>query len=410
MTISATANGRDRATTSSFLRRVRIRNYKSIAYCDVELGPLTILVGRNGSGKSNFLEALQFFRDAFTLPLSILLTLRGRVAPLRKDLNVPCELEIEMELGDGKRATYGVVFTESGLDVAPLSSETLEIRGADDKVAAYFHVKDSLLIESSVNHAPPMTMGHPYLANVAGFPEFRAFFDAIIGLEVYQLNPESMRPFQPSDGRKILSPSGENIAGVVRRIESEQPGLMERIKGYLASIVPGIDVKSASVGPVDTLEFRQTTPDSDLAPPLYPINMSDGTLRTLGTLVAVAQLAMKPPFVRLVGIEEPETALHPAAAAALMGAMQEASVSGQVIVTTHSPDLLDRVDFDSDRVLVVEMRDGETVIGSINKASLEAIKEHLFSPGELLRMDQLQPDWRDLERQMVDMKVAGPAE
>ena len=39
MTISATANGRDRATTSSFLRRVRIRNYKSIAYCDVELGP-----------------------------------------------------------------------------------------------------------------------------------------------------------------------------------------------------------------------------------------------------------------------------------------------------------------------------------------------------------------------------------
>src|SRR5713101_7345829 len=47
-----------------FLCRVRIRGYKSIAFCDVTLEPLTILVGRNGSGKSNFLDALRFLRDA----------------------------------------------------------------------------------------------------------------------------------------------------------------------------------------------------------------------------------------------------------------------------------------------------------------------------------------------------------
>src|SRR5438067_7269314 len=47
-----------------FLRRVRIRGYKSIAFCDVALEPLTILVGRNASGKSNFLDALAFLRDA----------------------------------------------------------------------------------------------------------------------------------------------------------------------------------------------------------------------------------------------------------------------------------------------------------------------------------------------------------
>ena len=46
-----------------FLRRVRIRGYKSIAFCDVALQPLTILVGRNGSGKSNFLDALAFLSD-----------------------------------------------------------------------------------------------------------------------------------------------------------------------------------------------------------------------------------------------------------------------------------------------------------------------------------------------------------
>src|ERR1700681_3537943 len=46
-----------------FLRRVRIQGYKSIAFCDVTLQPLTILVGRNASGKSNFIGALAFLHD-----------------------------------------------------------------------------------------------------------------------------------------------------------------------------------------------------------------------------------------------------------------------------------------------------------------------------------------------------------
>ena len=62
MSTTAAANGR--LTTASLLRRVKIRDYKSIAYCDVELGPLTVLVGRNGAGKSNFLDALGFVADA----------------------------------------------------------------------------------------------------------------------------------------------------------------------------------------------------------------------------------------------------------------------------------------------------------------------------------------------------------
>src|SRR6059058_6249370 len=53
----------DAQAKPAFLRRVRIRGYKSIAFCDVTLEPLTILVGRNASGKSNFLDALAFLRD-----------------------------------------------------------------------------------------------------------------------------------------------------------------------------------------------------------------------------------------------------------------------------------------------------------------------------------------------------------
>ena len=47
-----------------FISRVRLKNYKSIAECDVRLGPLTILIGPNGTGKSNFLDALALLARA----------------------------------------------------------------------------------------------------------------------------------------------------------------------------------------------------------------------------------------------------------------------------------------------------------------------------------------------------------
>src|SRR5439155_24581090 len=57
----------DEHVAPPFLRRVRIRGYKSIAFCDMTLAPLTVLVGRNASGKSNFVDALGFLREILTL-------------------------------------------------------------------------------------------------------------------------------------------------------------------------------------------------------------------------------------------------------------------------------------------------------------------------------------------------------
>ncbi len=62
-----------------FLTRVMLRNYRSIEACDVELGPLTFLVGQNGSGKSNFLDALRLITDALRTSLDHALRDRGGV-------------------------------------------------------------------------------------------------------------------------------------------------------------------------------------------------------------------------------------------------------------------------------------------------------------------------------------------
>src|ERR1700683_5317418 len=80
-----------------FLRRVRIRGYKSIAFCDVTLEPLTILVGRNAAGKSNFLDALAFLRDVMAFGVTDAVKRRGGWS-LIACLNSPAEgIEIEIE-------------------------------------------------------------------------------------------------------------------------------------------------------------------------------------------------------------------------------------------------------------------------------------------------------------------------
>ena len=69
---------------STFIKRVILKNYKSIAACDVQLQPLTFLVGRNGSGKSNFLDALRFVADALNSSLGHALRDRGGINDVRR--------------------------------------------------------------------------------------------------------------------------------------------------------------------------------------------------------------------------------------------------------------------------------------------------------------------------------------
>jgi predicted ATPase len=121
--------------------------------------------------------------------------------------------------------------------------------------------------------------------------------------------------------------------------------------------------------------------------------MSDGTLRALGVLVALFQSGTQSGSAPLViGIEEPETALHPAAAAVLIDAMRDALSMRQVIVTSHSPELLDSPAVAASEILAVVAEEDGTRIGRLDEAGRSVLRDHLFTAGDLLRMNQLRPD------------------
>ena len=122
-------------------------------------------------------------------------------------------------------------------------------------------------------------------------------------------------------------------------------------------------------------------------------NLSDGTLRVLGVLVALFPGETEPQRrVPLVGVEEPEAALHPAAVHALAGAILEATTRTQVLVTSHSPELLDNREIDSESILAVVSEKGETLVGPVDGAAKDVLRRGLYTPGELLRIRQIEPD------------------
>jgi hypothetical protein len=94
----------------------------------------------------------------------------------------------------------------------------------------------------------------------------------------------------------------------------------------------------------------------------------------------------------LIGIEEPETALHPGAFAALREALRRAAKQKQVLISSHSPELLDDAELPVDALLAVVSQSGETRVAPVDSASRRMLEERLFTAGELLRLNQLSPD------------------
>jgi predicted ATPase len=392
-----------RSPAPAFLREVRIRNYKSISKCAVAFRPVTLLVGRNGSGKSNFLDALRFVTEGLQSSLDHAIRTRGGIDNVRRrSTGHPRNLAIELvvTLDEVATATYGFELTARSNGGFAVKREDLTLHDDRGQRLAFFRREEKAVVDAFYQSMPPVLEDRLYLVNAAGLPAFRPVYDALLSMGFYNLNPESMKEPQSPDAGELLHPDGSNIASVVGRLTRQQPEAMDRIRDYLSTIVPGIaGFESVTLGPRETLLFSQRVEGAQHPWKFYAASMSDGTLRALGALVAVGQLGVTGSDVRLVGLEEPETALHPAAAGALMDALREASIHTQVICTSHSPDLLSEVDLNIDGLVVVASSDGNTRLGRVDAASVEAVEKHLYTPGELLRLDQLQPDERDLRRQ-----------
>ena len=389
---------------STFITRVILKNYKSIASCDVQLRPLMFLVGPNGAGKSNFLDSLRFVADALNSSLDHAIRDRGGINDVRRRSGGhPNHFSIRLNftLPEGSTGYYTFRISSRPRGGYEVQKEECRLwRGQLLTQDEYFLVQNGKVTETSVEVAPAAVTDRLYLVNASGLPEFRPVYDVLSCMGFYSLNLDKIRDLQAPDPGDLLIRDGSNLTSVLARLSDP---VKRRIEEYLAAVVPGVHgVKVKKFGPKETLEFRQDVAGAKHAWRFLANNMSDGTLRVLGILVALFQESTarscigenRAPKKRvlLVGIEEPEIALHPAAAGVLLDALRDAADKTQIIITSHSPDLLDDKDLDLESILAVEARDGITTIAGIDEAGRSALCDRLYTTGELLRLNQLQPD------------------
>ncbi|MBI4545384.1 MAG: AAA family ATPase [Gemmatimonadetes bacterium] len=391
--------------------RAVLRNYKSIAACDVTLGRHAFLVGPNGSGKSNFLDAIRFVSDSVRHSLDHALRDRGGINEVRRrsrghPRHLAIRLDFNLDFGSGH---YALEIAAKPAGAYVVKQEECHLRGGAGG-SAMFRVQEGQVIHASVSAPPPAAKDRLYLVNVSGFDQFRGLYDVLSNMGFYSLNPEAIRDLQTPDPGELLNRDGSNIASVFGRLSAQHPDIEQRIEEYLSKVVAGVSsVRHKTVGPKETLEFRQNVRGDENPWRFLASSMSDGTLRAFAVLVALFQgTGQDSRPVRLVGIEEPEIALHPAAAGVLIDSIQDAAAQTQVIVTSHSPDLLDDEDLSEESILAVISESGETKIGPLDESGRQALRQHLYTAGELLRMDQLRPDPTAVSLSTEQLALFGP--
>jgi predicted ATPase len=381
---------------------VELTNYKSIETCRVDLGPLMLLVGRNGAGKSNFLDALRFTKEALHTNLEFAMRERGGIKEVRRRSrkhrppNFSIGLDVELP-SETAHYEFRVKAVKDGQFA--VAEESCEIRRAGSTLAR-FEVREGNTTWS-IDGAPPASApDRLFLVAASGQPAFRPLYDHLVQMAFHNLNPEAMKRPQRPEAGETLAYDGHNVASVVKRLEGLEGQPLERVASFLRAIgVPVHSIAHRQIGSYETVRFDQA--HGDIAWTFDASGMSDGTIRAFGILISILSAGSKDAGPTLVAVEEPETALHPAAAGALVDALMEGAESTQVLLSCHSPDLLDHSELTPEMILVVVNEEGFTRIGRLSETKQQLLRDHLSTGGELMRLDQLTIDPADLARQGI---------
>ena len=379
--------------SKAMLQRIDLRNYRSFRSEVVELSNPTFLVGQNGAGKSNFVDAISFLSEVMVSPLAHVLKRRGgfasvahrrangRYAAIRfhlamRDLN-ELVAGAEYDLLLRYRPSYGLEVLREQCAIDEVGGDTTMFKREAPKGD-----KNQLRWEGDIDQ--PNLARSTLALPLIGDDHFFSVFEFLSNMRVYCIDPSLLRSHRQRGENIELDEDGSNAAGVLRYIKTQSQEDWKELCELLAVAVPGlVEVQPRTRNRVQTLEFLLKLAGGKAT--FEASDMSDGTLRLLGILIAAYQR----PAPSLMVIEEPEASIHPGALGVILDVLWGAKESSQVLVTTHSPEILD-VKWIKDRHLrLVSWEEGSTRVDAMAPSVRNAMEQHLFSAGELLRSNAL---------------------
>lgn len=361
------------------IKTLEIKNYKSLEDVKIDLRPFTVFVGPNNAGKSNILDCLKFLSELVKEGAPAVASRggfqcivwggdfhRSISVNLRANIGKDKEEVITYQIGLAGGPTHYTV-SEEYLDY-DLPSKKIRImepqrferqvvfRDIDERQTIYsgFSVPDTSPILQLAHSGPAMV-----------------FRNYIIRWAFFNFVPSHMQKLEPVKKELSLRLEGDNLSTVLHSLHSEHTIEFKEIEGLLKTAVPEIEELMTSL--TEQGQTYVTLKEKGISLKIPAWSISDGTLRFLAHLTVL--FSPSPPT--LVCFEEPENHIHPGLHELLADILKSASKKTYVLVTTHSPYILDHLE--PEDVIVVEKLEGKTQCKRV--ADKQGIKEALKSLG-----------------------------
>jgi predicted ATPase len=353
------------------LDHIEVSGFKSIRELKLDLRSLNVLIGANGSGKSNFINLFEILNNVIAGNFQLYVAIKGGANSLLYYGQKSTE-EIQITLKFGSNA-YRCTWAPTANDTLVFSDET-----------TFFH--DTGYPQPYVNQIGTGNRESklPKTANYSKRNIQSYVLDSLNSWKIYHFHDTSesapVKKMNDLNDNLYLRPDASNLAAFLYLLKKTKKEHYEAIRDTVRLVAPFFDDFLLRPRPENEnmirLEWREKGSDY----PFQAYHMSDGTLR----FICLATLLLQPDLPSTILIDEPELGLHPFAIVILASLMRSAAKRTQLIISTQSVSLVNQ--FDSEDLLIVERREHnhkfETTIVRVDEEKLEAWLEE-YTLGEL---------------------------
>ena len=356
------------------LTRLALRGYKSIRDAEIEFGPMNVLIGANGAGKSSLVSFFRLLNEMIGGRLQQFVAEQGRAHSLlfhgpKRTPQLEAELEFDSEAG---RNLYELKLCHAAGDALVFASESLQCQRSGAAVSPSAVSPGSGHIESKIrDEANKGESGARVLRQLLTTCRVYHFHDTSAAARVRQAG-------YVNDQQQLMYDAGNLAAFLYGLKNREDAGVYSRIVGTIRLIAPffeDFDLEPTGPGGKEIfLNWREKGSDQLFG----PHQLSDGTLRAMCLVTLLLQPAETLPT--LIIVDEPELGLHPYALNVIADLFRSASSLTQVLVCTQSSTFLDN--FEPEDVIVVDRTGGSSVFSRPDTGKLNTWLDE-YSLGEV---------------------------
>ncbi|MBK8754675.1 MAG: AAA family ATPase [Candidatus Competibacteraceae bacterium] len=371
------------------IESLKVENYRALHKVDLDkLTPMTVLLGPNGSGKSTIFDVFNFLSECFQFGLRHAWDRRGRGKELKTRGTAG---SIVFELKYREQPGTPIITYHLAIDEGARGPEVIEEwlqwrRGQNGKPFRFLEFSRGIgkaasgeapdeqdrRVDKQLRSADLIAVNT--LGQFSEHPRVAALREFITDWYVSYLSIDQTRNQPEAGPQERLSRGGENLPNVIQYLKEQHPERLEKIIKVLRQRIPRLERVEADSMPDGRLLLQ--IKDAPFEQPVLAKFASDGTMKMLAYLTVLYD--PEPP--RFIGIEEPENFLHPRLLPELAEECRAAAERSQLLITTHSPFLLNAMRAEEVRVLY---RDEQGFTQAVRACDIRGIPEFVQAGASL---------------------------